>query len=138
MNHNCIFCQIIKGSKPAKIIDQNERVTVILDINPVADGHLLIIPNEHIEKLHDVQNAETVAALMTAMIEAANKLIDAGICTDYSIVQANGVYAEQSIEHLHFHIIPRHENDGVIFKLDTDQNAALNHILETTRTRLSF
>lgn len=138
MNHSCIFCQIIKGSKPAKIIERNERVTVILDINPVAEGHLLVIPNEHIEKLHDVQNAETAAALMTAMVDAANKLIDVGICANYSIVQANGIYAEQGIDHLHFHIIPRHKNDGVIFKLDTNQIAALSHNLEAIRTKLSF
>lgn len=126
---NCVFCNIVNKELPAFIINQNEWITIFLDINPVSSGHVLIAPNEHIEKLHEIESTETANALMNALIATANQLVKTGLCTDYSIVQSNGKYAEQDIEHLHFHIIPRQKDDGVVFKLDTDKIAALKENL---------
>lgn len=122
---NCVFCNIIAGDIPGYLIFQNELVAVLLDINPVSSGHLLVIPKVHIEKVHEIKNTELATAIMMAIISIANKLIEKNFCTDYSITQSNGKYAEQDIEHFHFHIIPRHKNDGVVFKLDTNRVAAL-------------
>ena len=122
---NCIFCKIINQQQHGYIISQNESVTVFLDIHPVTEGHVLVVPNEHVEKLHDMNNPETVTALINTLIDTANLLVKLNICTDYSIIQSNGKYAEQDINHLHFHIIPRHQHDGVVFKLDTNTSAAL-------------
>lgn len=121
---NCVFCNIINKKLPGYIIYQNEWVTAFLDINPVSKGHVLIVPNKHVEKLHEIENTETANALISSLNTIANQLIKAGLCTDYSIVQSNGKYAEQDINHIHFHIIPRHKNDDVVFKLDTDKIAA--------------
>lgn len=133
---NCIFCQIINRKLPGFIISQNESVTAFLDINPVSDGHVLVVPNEHTEKLYEMKNSETVNALINTLIHTANLLVKSGICTDYSIVQSNGKYAEQDINHLHFHIIPRHQNDEVVFKLDTDTIAALKDNLLAVSNQL--
>ncbi len=72
---------------------------------------------------------------MQTLVDTANRLVKAGICTDYSIAQSNGKCAEQDINHLHFHILPRHEDDGVVFKLDTD--AALQKNLITVTQQLN-
>ena len=126
---NCVFCNIVAGNIPSHIIFQNDLVAVFLDINPVSSGHLLVIPKKHIEKLHDIENVEIANALMTTLIKMSSKLIINNVCLDYSLVQSNGKYAEQDINHVHFHIIPRYKDDGVIFKLDTHSVAALKENL---------
>ena len=131
----CIFCNIIKKEKPAYIIYQDNLVTAFLDINPVAKGHTLISTNQHVEKLNNLIDDEVSNALMKALLIVTNKLIKSGLCSDYLIVQSNGNLAEQDIMHIHFHIIPRHENDGVLLKLDTDQEEkSKENLLDTFKS----
>ncbi|WP_339236935.1 HIT family protein [Oceanobacillus sp. FSL W7-1281] len=126
----CVFCQIVNKNTPAYIIYQNKDVTAFLDINPAAKGHVLVCPNNHIEKLNEIQHPSISNALMKFLINVSNLLIQSGLCNDFSIVQANGDSASQHIKHLHFHIIPRQKNDKIHFKLDTDKIAALNDNLD--------
>ncbi len=135
---NCIFCEIIDNKEPAYIIYQNKYTTAFLDINPVATGHILVCPNEHIEKLNEIKHSSVSNALMKSLIHVSDLLIQSGICTDYSILQANGELADQDIKHLHFHIIPRHRNDQVHFRLETDKVAALNDNLVCVQNLLLF
>lgn len=135
---NCIFCQIVNQTLPGYIISQNEFVTAFLDIHPVSKGHVLVVPNMHVEKLHAVDNPKIVNTLMQALVDTANRIVKAGICTDYSIVQSNGEFAEQDMNHLHFHIIPRHKDDGVVFKLDADADAAQQKNLITVAEQLTI
>ena len=56
---NCIFCKIIKGEIPSKTIYEDELIKVIMNINPISDGHLLVLPKEHIVDINDMTNEIT-------------------------------------------------------------------------------
>lgn len=134
---DCLFCKIVRGEIPSRTVYQDQHVTAFLDIHPVALGHLLVIPNVHMEKLHQLHDSQVAQSLMTALAELSNRLVTRGFCENYSIVQSNGRLAEQDIRHVHFHIIPRHENDGVEFKLDTHSEARLSTQLDDSFQKLT-
>lgn len=135
---NCTFCKIINKNEHAYIIYENTYITAFLDINPVMNGHVLICPNHHIEKLNEIKHPNISNALMESLIFVSNALIQSGICTDYSILQANGESADQDIKHVHFHIIPRYKNDKIYFKLETDKEAALADNLDNVYNKILF
>jgi len=120
----CIFCEIVNEREPAYIVYKDDIVTAFLDINPVSKGHVLVIPNKHIEQLNNISENNISNALMNVLIMISKRMVETGMCADFSILQANGYHAEQEINHIHFHIIPRYENDNILFKLDTNINAS--------------
>lgn len=121
---DCIFCQIVQRNAPAYIVYQTNIVTAFLDKYPVTYGHTLVIPNQHISRLNLVKEPVIGHHIMDALRNVSNLLIEAGICEDFSILQDNGYYAEQDIDHLHFHIIPRYKDDGIRWKLQTNDELA--------------
>src|SRR5690606_13588944 len=109
----CGFCEIIAGRAPAYILYESEKVIAFLDINPVTSGHTLVVPREHIMRLDDIKDPSLMQEMMAAMIHLSRRMINRGICEDFSVLQANGKWASQGISHVHFHLIPRYEGDGV-------------------------
>eukprot|EP00276_Gloeochaete_wittrockiana_P009695 CAMPEP_0184646168 /NCGR_PEP_ID=MMETSP0308-20130426/2804_1 /TAXON_ID=38269 /ORGANISM="Gloeochaete witrockiana, Strain SAG 46.84" /LENGTH=148 /DNA_ID=CAMNT_0027075901 /DNA_START=237 /DNA_END=683 /DNA_ORIENTATION=- len=103
---DCIFCKIVKGSIPCSKLYEDEHVIAFLDINPVADGHALIVP-----KAHYVTLPETPGAVAGACMSVAPKIADAILkavgVEAFNILQNNGKAAGQAVMHVHFHIIPR-------------------------------
>jgi len=99
---DCLFCQITKDLKNSKVVYEDDILAVILDINPVCDGHLLIIPKEHYATVFDVPEKT-----LHYMYEVAHKMIElenerlgyegASILFNYG--------DEQVIKHVHMHII---------------------------------
>lgn len=132
----CLFCKIISKELTSYTIYSDAYVTAFLDRYPVANGHILMVPNTHYEHLHEIDDIETAGALLHRTAQLAKLLVANGICTDYSIVQSNGRYAEQDIPHVHIHIIPRYENDDVAFHLPTHPQAATEEKLEEMLTLL--
>ncbi|WAA08923.1 HIT family protein [Fervidibacillus albus] len=121
---SCIFCKIINGKAPAYIIYKNEYVTAFLDINPMTYGHTLVVPNEHIPRLDMIKDEKISRFLMEGIIDVSHLLIKAGICESFSLLQDNGTEAEQEMEHVHFHIIPRYRGDGLDWNLKTNKELA--------------
>ena len=121
---NCIFCKIVSGDISSYTIYKNEIATAFLDINPVASGHTLVIPNIHFNRLDSIDDEEVMKGLMNAIIKVSNSLVASGICTDFTILSDNGVQAQQDIMHTHFHIIPRHKNEIIELDLPTNKKAA--------------
>jgi histidine triad (HIT) family protein len=112
---NCIFCKMAAGQIPVTKIYEDDTVLAFLDIGPISDGHTLIIPKQHFEKLHDCP-AEILGQVCSRLGKIA-KAILAGMKSDgYNLLCNNGRAAGQVIEHLHFHIIPRNTGDGVFDK----------------------
>ena len=108
---DCIFCKIIKGELPSSKLYENERVFAFLDIAPVSKGHALVIPKEHAETLLDISDSslKEVAVALKKVSKAVKKAVNAdGI----SVGQSNYKAAGQVVPHLHFHIMPRFEDDG--------------------------
>ncbi len=109
---DCIFCKMVAGQIPVTKICEDEVVLAFLDIGPLSDGHTLVIPKQHFEKLHDCP-AELLSQLGSHLGKIAKAVAGAMNSEGYNVLCNNGRAAGQLVEHLHFHIIPRNTGDGV-------------------------
>ncbi|KAF2206681.1 hypothetical protein CERZMDRAFT_52682 [Cercospora zeae-maydis SCOH1-5] len=103
MAANCIFCKIIKGDIPSMKLFESAKTLAFLDINPLAYGHALIIPKHHGEKLTDIPDD----SLTELLPNIASALQTTQGLENYNILQNNGKLAHQEVGHVHFHIIPK-------------------------------
>lgn len=126
----CGFCEIIAGRAPVYILYESEKVIAFLDINPVTSGHTRVVPREHVMRLDDIKDLSLMQEMMAAMIHLSRRMLNRGICEEFSVLQANGIWANQSIAHVHFHLISRHEGDGVHLHLPTNVQDAKNENLQ--------
>ena len=108
----CIFCKIINGEIPSYKIYEDEETLAFLDIADDAIGHTLVIPKKHYENILDIDN-ETLSKVMNVVKKISNHYVNNCGYTGVNVMNASGVDAQQSVFHLHFHIFPRKENDGV-------------------------
>lgn len=100
----CIFCKIVSGEIPSNMVYEDENVYAFYDNNPQAPVHILFIPKEHIESAADINkvNSSVVADIFEAISVAAKELnMDEG----FRIVSNCGTDAQQSVPHLHFHVL---------------------------------
>ncbi len=102
---DCLFCKIIKGEIPAKLIYQDDKVVAIDDINPQAPHHKLIMPKKHIATLNDLATADN--ELIGHMVQVAKKLAkDFNIAEEgYRVVMNCNAGAGQSVFHIHMHFL---------------------------------
>ena len=108
---DCLFCKIIKGEIPSKTIHEDEIVKVMMDINPISDGHILVIPKNHNTDLLDLDD-DTLLHIKRITTEILiPKLKEKLNCGGITICQNNGL--GQEIKHFHVHLIPRYENDNI-------------------------
>jgi histidine triad (HIT) family protein len=107
---DCIFCKIIKGEIPSVKVYEDDRVFAFEDINPIMDGHTLIIPKAHRENIWDMTEED-----MTAVARAAKKLAaairEALDPAGVACLQLNGRAVNQIVMHYHLHLIPRKADD---------------------------
>jgi histidine triad (HIT) family protein len=104
--HNCVFCRIIRGELPSVKVFEDERVLAFMDINPISDGHTLIIPKAHAENLWEISGPDLCAVHLAAkkVAGALQKALDlAGVAA----LQLNGRGVNQLVMHYHLHLIPR-------------------------------
>ena len=106
----CIFCKIVNGEIPSYKIYENDKVYAFLDIAKDVDGHTLVIPKKHVTNVIDA-DAETLQAVMEGIKAVTDHYISLGY-DGVNVMNASGEAAEQSVFHLHFHIIPRKNGDG--------------------------
>jgi histidine triad (HIT) family protein len=107
---DCLFCKIVAGQIPVTKIYEDETVLAFLDIGPISDGHTLVIPKKHFEKLHDCP-AELLGQVFSRVGKIAGAVAIAMNSDGYNLLCNNGRAAGQLIEHLHFHIVPRNTDD---------------------------
>lgn len=109
---DCIFCKIIDGEIPAiKVLDE-ELVIAFMDINPSSKGHMLVVPKNHAENIFEISESD-LANLIKAVKRCAKAVKEALNAEGITILQLNGKASDQIVPHLHIHIIPRWENDGL-------------------------
>ena len=111
-DENCIFCKLAVGEIPTATLYEDEDFRVILDANPAAKGHALIIPKEHYANLYELDD-ELAGKVLVLAKKMITKLTDILGCDGYNIVQNNGEAAGQTVFHFHMHLIPRFKDDGV-------------------------
>jgi histidine triad (HIT) family protein len=102
---DCIFCKIVAGEIPAKLVYEDERAVAFRDINPQAPTHALVIPRAHVASLNDAGEADE-ALLGHLLRVAARVAADEGHSeTGYRTVINNGVGAGQTVFHIHVHVL---------------------------------
>ena len=108
----CIFCKIVAGEIPSFKLFEDGETVAFMDINPVHDGHCLVIPKRHYPTVFDVAPDAFAAAARTAIKVA--KAVNAAIKPDgLNLIQSNGPGAAQSVQHFHLHVLPRRMRDGL-------------------------
>ena len=112
MANDCIFCKIVTGQIPSEKVYEDETVVSFLDIGPISDGHTLVIPKQHFEKLHQCP-AELLGHIGFCLGKIARAVLAASEAEGYNVLCNTSRAAGQLVDHLHFHIIPRKTGDGV-------------------------
>lgn len=112
MGDQCIFCKIVNGDIPSTVIYEDDDVYAFLDIGPISEGHCLVIPKEHYSSLSQCPG-EITARLARQLGPIAAAVVKAVGADGYNVLCNNGRSAGQLVGHLHFHIIPRRQDDGV-------------------------
>lgn len=111
---DCVFCKIVAGELPSTKVYEDDQVLAFMDINPLNDGHLLVVPRRHAETLWDLE-IEEAAAVARAARRIAEGIRDALRPDGLTLNQANGRAAHQVVPHFHLHLIPRWAGDGKWF-----------------------
>lgn len=125
---NCIFCKIISREIPSTGIYSDDKVSVILDINPANEGHCLILPKEHYQILPQIPD-KMIGYLFLVAKRTSKLLLQSIGVKSTSVFVANGALAGQKAPHFMIHVIPRRTGD-MLFHLPKTQHdpAALNEI----------
>jgi histidine triad (HIT) family protein len=105
-----IFTRIIRHEIPAHFVLEEPHVVAFLDIAPLSRGHVLVVPVEEREFLHQLSDA-SAEAVGRALRRVAAAVVHATGTRDYNILQNNGAAAHQAVPHVHFHVIPK-PSDG--------------------------
>jgi histidine triad (HIT) family protein len=109
-NPDCIFCKIIAGELPARIIDEDERTIAFMDIAPATRGHALVIPRAHATDLLSVE-PEDLQAVALAAQRLAGRMKERLGADGVNLLNSCGASAWQTVFHFHVHVIPRYEDD---------------------------
>lgn len=103
---DCIFCSIVAGNAPASIVCRWEDALAFVPLNPVTDGHTLVIPAQHVANY--TVDPEVTALTMRRAAELAPH-----VDRESNLITSCGPKATQTVFHLHVHIVPRRNGDGL-------------------------
>ncbi|ORY76308.1 HIT-like domain-containing protein [Protomyces lactucae-debilis] len=105
---SCPFCSIAQGKSDAYIIYENSSLMVLLDVMPITKGHILVIPRQHFPDLlsFPAELAREIGGALPAVSRALTQVLGG---RNFNVLNNNGERAGQTVEHLHFHIVPRIE-----------------------------
>src|SRR5262245_7886109 len=108
---SCIFCRIVAGEIPAEAVARGDGSLAFLDVTPLADGHVLVVPVAHVGTVEDLVPTDA-DALFRAVRRLAGPVRAAVGAAGSTIGINNGAATGQTIPHVHVHIVPRWEKDG--------------------------
>lgn len=108
---DCIFCKISEGNAEAKIVFDNKDAVAFLDINPLADGHTVVIPRDHYRKFSQIPT-DKLKGIFTAVQQVSEALREGLEAEGCNIGINDGKVAGQAVPHTHIHLIPRNRGDG--------------------------
>ena len=116
---NCLFCQIIEGKTPAKKVYEDEHCIGILDINPSAPGHVLLMPKQHVMVMPQMPDDLVKHLFMVAkgISHALLRALKSDGVEGTTIFVANGGAAGQRAQHVMIHVFPRKTDDGITVEI---------------------
>lgn len=112
---DCIFCKIAQGAIPALRVWETDACLAFLDVAPLAPGHVLLIPKQHYQDIRDIP-ADVLGSLTSQLPALAAAIVCATNATGLNLLQNTGRSSGQAVFHLHFHLIPRTEGDGLGYR----------------------
>jgi len=110
MNRECVFCRIIRGEVPARIVLRDHACIAFLDHRPLAPGHLLAMPLTHVTDLGDLP--DDLVSPLFGNVKLLSRALDVGLDAE-GVFLAINVRISQSVPHLHVHVVPRRQKDGL-------------------------
>lgn len=131
-DENCIFCKILAGEIPAQTVYEDDSFQAILDVNPAARGHVIILPKNHAANLFELSE-EDAAGIMIVAKKIAAAVKKTYKCDGINVLQNNGAAAGQSVFHLHVHVIPRFEGDTDTINIGWKPNDTPSDIAEIAK-----
>lgn len=108
---DCIFCKIINGDIPSYKVYEDDDVLAFLDITPVNCGHTLVVSKKHYNNLINLPEDDTIK-LIKVIKKIIPSIMSGTKAEGFNLNLNNGPVAGQVVNHIHFHIVPRHHNDG--------------------------
>lgn len=115
---DCIFCRIVEGSAPSWTVHETETAYAFLDIHPVSAYHTLVIPKRHYTDIFDVPKEELLG-VMAALKDVVDRYHERLGLQNVQVINSSGAEAQQDVFHLHFHIVPRQDGDGLDIRWTT-------------------
>jgi len=119
---DCVFCSIVDGEIPGHVVHETDRVLAFLDAHPLREGHTLVIPKTHHERLGEMP--DDLAGEVFAVAKALPDALSDAVGADGATVAINdGPAAGQEVPHSHVHVVPRTDGDdvGPVHALFTDR-----------------
>ncbi|MCA9586255.1 MAG: HIT family protein [Myxococcales bacterium] len=107
---SCVFCDIVDGRATAAHVMSDAHAVAFLDKTPLFHGHVLVVPRQHVETLHDLELSE-VGPLFERVQRVARAVVAATGAEGTFVAMNNKV--SQSVAHLHVHVVPRKKKDGL-------------------------
>lgn len=101
---DCIFCRIASGQAPAWVVYEDEDAIAFLDTKPITQGHILVCPKDHAERLTGMEDASP----LTVALKRVAHMVETRLSTDYNLGANQGAMAGQVVFHHHWHVIPRY------------------------------
>ena len=113
MSHDdCIFCKIAKGEIPSAKVYEDDKVYAFLDLSQVTKGHTLVIPKDHAKNIYEI-SSESAGDLFSRVPKIANAIKETYGAIGMNVLNNNEAPADQSVFHIHLHLIPRYgKGDG--------------------------
>ena len=111
MGSECVFCEVVRGEAPASVTYQDDTVVAFMDVQPITQGHLLVVPREHAVLMSETNETVAMRTFRVArrLAEVARQTLGA---SGVNLVVMDGEAAYQDVPHFHVHVIPRYPGDG--------------------------
>ena len=111
MAADCVFCEIVQGHSPASWVYQDDTVVAFMDVQPITQGHMLVVPREHAVLMTDLNETAAMRTFRVArkLAAVARHVLGA---SGVNLLVMDGEAAYQDVPHFHVHVIPRYPGDG--------------------------
>jgi histidine triad (HIT) family protein len=106
----CLFCELVRGERPAAVVHEDEQTFAFLDHKPLLHGHCLVVPRRHVETLPELPAA--LLQPLFGVVQRLSRAVEEGLAADGSFVAIN-TKISQSVPHVHVHVVPRWKKDGL-------------------------
>ncbi len=111
MTDDCVFCAIVRGEAPVSWVHQDDTVVAFMDVQPITQGHMLVLPREHAVLMTDINETAAMRTFRIARKLAAVARTTLG-ASGVNLLVMDGEAAYQDVPHFHVHVIPRYPKDG--------------------------